>query len=165
MEVGQNNVEAQAKQRKAKVFSSKVYLVTVGNQAAGGMSYLVRGVKTEAGAKRALLEGLTVTSKLLDSGELLDMLKAGVFPPEIVASPEAGDVLVINPGNPEFSNTYNPILYGDPDAGEAGSEIELAEAVGTADTVAEVEEVPGEAFHDDQHCEKDHSWEPGREFA
>lgn len=25
------------------------------------------------------------------------------------------DVLVINPGNPEFSNTYNPILYGDPD--------------------------------------------------
>lgn len=145
MEVGQNNVEAQAKQRKAKVFSSKVYLVTVGNhpgnQAAGALSYLVRGVKTEAGAKRALLEGLTVTSKLLDSGELLDMLKAGVFPPEIVASPEAGD------------------------AGEAGSEIELAEAVGTADTVAEVEEVPGEAFHDDQHCEKDRSWEPGREFA
>lgn len=145
MEVGQNNVEAQAKQRKAKVFSSKVYLVTVGNhpgnQAAGALSYLVRGVKTEAGAKRALLEGLTVTSKLLDSGELLDMLKAGVFPPEIVASPEAGD------------------------AGEAGSEIEPAEAVGTDDTVAEVEEVPGEAFHDDQHCEKDHSWEPGREFA
>ena len=25
------------------------------------------------------------------------------------------DVLVINPGNPQFSNTYNPILYGDPD--------------------------------------------------
>ncbi|WP_297505898.1 TraM recognition domain-containing protein [Ferrovum sp.] len=25
------------------------------------------------------------------------------------------DVLVINPGNPKFSNTYNPILYGDPD--------------------------------------------------
>ncbi|QKE37322.1 MAG: TraM recognition domain-containing protein [Ferrovum myxofaciens] len=25
------------------------------------------------------------------------------------------DVLVINPGNPEFSNTYNPIRYGDPD--------------------------------------------------
>ncbi|WP_297472981.1 TraM recognition domain-containing protein [Ferrovum sp.] len=25
------------------------------------------------------------------------------------------DVLVINPGNPEFSNTYNPILFGDPD--------------------------------------------------
>lgn len=25
------------------------------------------------------------------------------------------DLLVINPGNPELSNTYNPILYGDPD--------------------------------------------------
>lgn len=25
------------------------------------------------------------------------------------------DFLVINPGNPEMSNTYNPILYGDPD--------------------------------------------------
>lgn len=25
------------------------------------------------------------------------------------------DLLVINPGNPEMSNTYNPILYGDPD--------------------------------------------------
>lgn len=25
------------------------------------------------------------------------------------------DILVINPGNPSFSNTYNPILYGDPD--------------------------------------------------
>ncbi|WP_298128434.1 hypothetical protein [Ferrovum sp.] len=147
MEVERERVEA--KQRKPKVFSSKVYLVTVGAQAltssgdheTGSQSYLVRGVKTEAGAKRALLEGLTVTSKLLDSGELLDMLKAGVFPPEIVASPEAGD------------------------AGEAGSEIELIEAVGAADTVTEVEEVPGEAFHDDQHCEKNQSWEHGREFA
>lgn len=25
------------------------------------------------------------------------------------------DLRVINPGNPDFSNTYNPILYGDPD--------------------------------------------------
>ena len=25
------------------------------------------------------------------------------------------DLLVINPGNPEMSNSYNPILYGDPD--------------------------------------------------
>ena len=91
MEVEQELVQEQgeARQRKPKVFSSKVYLVTVGNQEVGSQSYLVRGVKTEAGAKRALLDGLTVTSKLLDSGELLDMLKAGVFPPEIVVSPEA----------------------------------------------------------------------------
>lgn len=26
-----------------------------------------------------------------------------------------GDLEIINPGNPEFSNTYNPILFGDPD--------------------------------------------------
>lgn len=31
------------------------------------------------------------------------------------------DVVVINPGNPDLSNTYNPILYGDPD--EVGDRI------------------------------------------
>ena len=131
MESEQEQVEAK---RKPKVFASKVYLVTVGGQETGGQSYLVRGVKTEAGAKRALLDGLTVTSKLLDSGELLDMLKAGVFPPEIVVSPEA------------------------------------FETAGTADEqdqkiVDEVSAVPGEAYHDDQHCESGSAWGDGREFA
>lgn len=32
-----------------------------------------------------------------------------------VATGRASDFLVINPGNPKMSNTYNPILFGDPD--------------------------------------------------
>ena len=135
MESEQEQVEA--KQRKPKVFASKVYLVTVGGQEAGSQSYLVRGVKTEAGAKRALLDGLTVTSKLLDSGELLDMLKAGVFPPEIVVSPEAFEAV----------------------------EDAVSEVAGTADKQDEVLTVPSEAFHDDQHCEGRPAWEHGHEFA
>lgn len=81
---GQNQdqrTQDQAKQRKARVFTSKVFLVTLGTQ-----SYLVRGAKTEAGAKRAAQESLPVTARLLESGELLDLLKAGEFPPEITVS-------------------------------------------------------------------------------
>ncbi len=83
---GQRNQD-QARQRKARVFTSKVFLVTLGTQ-----SYLVRGAKTEAGAKRAAQENLPVTARLLESGELLDLLKAGEFPPEITVSVDDCDI-------------------------------------------------------------------------
>ena len=87
---GQNQdqrTQDQAKQRKARVFTSKVFLVTLGTQ-----SYLVRGAKTEAGAKRAAQESLPITARLLESGELLDLLKAGEFPPEITVSVDDCDI-------------------------------------------------------------------------
>lgn len=51
---------------------------------------------------------------LFVDGKLDEKNLARIFQMADYAS-RRGDVLVINPGNPEMSNTYNPILYGDAD--------------------------------------------------
>ncbi|QKE37440.1 hypothetical protein [Ferrovum myxofaciens] len=114
------------KQRKVRVLSYKVFLVTVGSQ-----SYLVRGAKTEARAKKAALDELPVTAKLLESCDLLDLLRNGVLPPEITVSVD------------EVSETEE----------QTGQEIQTQEAhvqdlVQVSQPMAI--EVPAEAFADDQ---------------
>ena len=53
--------------------------------------------------------GIVFVDGKLDSAALNDLYRMAVYHGRQL------DFLVINPGNPSFSNTYNPILFGDPD--------------------------------------------------
>ncbi len=53
--------------------------------------------------------GLIFVDAKMDSVDLLTIYQYAAW------CGRAQDLWVINPGNPEESNTYNPILYGDPD--------------------------------------------------
>jgi intracellular multiplication protein IcmO len=53
--------------------------------------------------------GLLFTDGKLDEDNIQDIYEYAVF------CGRGHDFLVVNPGRPEKSNTYNPILYGDPD--------------------------------------------------
>lgn len=53
--------------------------------------------------------GLVFIDGKLDSSALDELYRMAAY------HGRQNDILVINPGNPSFSNTYNPILYGDPD--------------------------------------------------
>ena len=53
--------------------------------------------------------GLVFTDGKLDSKALDELYRMAAY------HGRENDVLVINPGDPKYSNTYNPILYGDPD--------------------------------------------------
>lgn len=53
--------------------------------------------------------GLVFVDGKLDSETLNEIYRMAAY------HGRQNDILVINPGNPEFSNTYNPILFGDPD--------------------------------------------------
>ena len=53
--------------------------------------------------------GLLFIDGKLDSDNIQDLYEYAV------ACGRGNDFLVVNPGQPELSNTYNPILYGDPD--------------------------------------------------
>lgn len=53
--------------------------------------------------------GLVFVDGKLDSSSLDELYRMAAY------HGRQNDILVINPGNPAMSNTYNPILYGDPD--------------------------------------------------